>query len=946
MTFAHNSRPSNGFGRGSIVPGVGCGDDHREYRPRAPILTPLTPGTRLGPYEVLTLLGAGGMGEVYRARDTKLNREVALKILPEAVASDPDRLARFTREAQTLAALNHPNIGSIYGIEESQSVRALVMELIEGDDLSALIARGPLPLDEVLNIARQIAEALEAAHEHGIIHRDLKPANIKVRPDGTVKVLDFGLAKAIDPSAGSSATAMNSPTLSMHATQAGIILGTAAYMSPEQARGKPVDKRTDIWAFGAVLYEMLSGQRAMRGDDVADTLAAVLRQDLDATALPGSTPPSVRQLIARCLERDVRQRLRDIGEARIVLTDPTAALKGDAGVVPVVAPLKPLWRRAIPLVLLAIGAAALAIAGMAYFRSSPAVPVVTRFRFTPAEGQVFPGGTRQFVAISPDGTQVAYVVTLGLYVRSMAEMEAHLVARADSATAVLSPAFSPDGTSVAFWSGVDRTIKKVAVSGGAAITICSADQPFGISWDTSGILFGQDGKGLMRVSADGGSPDLIVPVKSGEQAHGPQLLPGADTVLFTLATGTAPDRWDRATIVTQSLRTGERKTLVNGGSDARYLPTGHLVYALGGVVLAQPMDLRRLEIIGGAVPIIEGVRRTAQNVTGAAQFAASNTGSLIYVPGPVSTTVAQSDLALIGRTGAVQPLKLPPGFYFHPRVSPNGRHIAVTNDDGKAANVLIHDLERPSSLRQLTVGGKNRFPVWSADSARVAFQSDREGDLGIFWQRADGSGTAERLTTAEQGVSHEPEAWSSKSEQLVFSVTKGAIVSLWTFALEDKKATQVSDVRSTRPFNASLSPDGQWLVYNTTEAPGSGAELGIARMIVEPFPGTGAKYMLAGGIHPVWSHNGREIMSQPSGGRWAVQAITTQPTFVFGPLMPLSRGGAVTFGPEGRRNQDIMADGRFLGVIDGGQSIAAGFPQIQVVLNWFEELKAKVPSKK
>jgi eukaryotic-like serine/threonine-protein kinase len=913
----------------------------------------LSAGTRVGPYEIVCALGAGGMGEVYRARDTKLDRDVALKTLPEVFATDADRLARFQREAKTLASLNHPNIGAILGLEDANGIATIVMELVEGEDLSQRIARGPIPIDEAMPIARQIAEALEAAHEQGIVHRDLKPANIKLRPDGAVKVLDFGLAKLAHPEilTGSSRVA-TSPTITSPAmTGAGVILGTAAYMSPEQARGKPVDKRADIWAFGAVLYEMLSGQRAMRGDEVADTLAAVLRQDLDATALPGSTPPSVRRLIARCLERDVRQRLRDIGEARIVLTDPTAALKGDAGVVPVVEPLRPLWRRAIPLVLLAIAAAALASAGMAYFRSSPTVPVVTRFRFTPAEGQVFPGGTRQFIAISPDGTQIAYVVSVAstgesrLYIRSMPEMEAHLIAQDNSSNAFLSPVFSPDGTSVAFWSGVDQAIKKVAVSGGAPITVCPADQPFGINWDTSGIVFGQDGKGIMRVSADGGAPDLIVPVKSGEQAHGPQLLPGADTVLFTLATGTALDRWDKATIVTQSLRTGERKTLLNDGSDARYLATGHLVYALGGIVLAVPMDLRGLKVIGGPVPIVEGVRRSQQSVTGAAQFGVSNTGSLVYVPGPVSTTVAQSDLAFIDRSGGVQPLKLPPGSYLHPRVSPDGRHIAVTSDNGKEANVWIHDLERPSSMRQLTVGGKNRFPIWSADSAHVAFQSDREGDLGIFWQRADGSGTAERLTTAGQGVSHVPASWSSKSGQFVFEVTSGASVSLWTFVLKDKKATQVAGVRSTLPLNAALSPDGQWLAYIATEAPGPAAELGAGRMVVEPFPGTGTKYPLSRSIHPVWSHDGREIMSQPPGGRWAVQAISTQPSFAAGPLMPLSRGGAVTAGPPGRRNQDMMADGRILGVVDGGQTIAAGFPQIQVVLNWFEELKAKVPSK-
>jgi eukaryotic-like serine/threonine-protein kinase len=898
----------------------------------------LTAGSRLGPYEILSALGAGGMGEVYRARDTRLDRDVAIKILPEAVAADAERIARFQREAKVLASLNHPNIAIVHGLEHADGAYALVMELVEGEDLAQRIVRGAMPLDEALPIAKQIAEALEAAHEQGIIHRDLKPANIKLRPDGAVKVLDFGLAKLADPEASAKhADLAASPTITSPAmmTGAGVILGTAAYMSPERARGKPVDKRADTWAFGAVLYEMLSGQRAMRGDDVAETLAAVLRQDVDATALPVSTPASVRRLIARCLERDVRQRLRDIGEARIVLTDPTAS-----AAVPVLDASPPLWRRAIPVVLLAIVASVLASAGTAYFRPTQAPLIVTRFRVTPGEGQVFPAGTRQFVAISPDGAQIAYLVNLGLYIRSMAETEARLITRADTNTAVLSPVFSPDGRSVAFWSGVDQTIKKVAVSGGAPVTICSADQPFGISWDSAGIIFGQDKKGIMRVPANGGTPEVLVPVKNGEQAHGPQLLPGAETVLFTLATGTGLDRWDKATIVTQSLKTGERKTLVNGGSDARYLATGHLVYAREGIVLAVPMDLRRLEVTGGPVPVLEGVRRAAQNTTGAAQFAVSSIGSLVYVPGPVSTAAAQADLAFIDRTGRVEPLRLPPGSYQHPRLSPNGRQIAVATDDGKEANVWIYDLGR-TSLRQLTLGGNNRFPIWSTDGERVAFQSDREGDLSIFWQRADGSAVAERLTTADRGTSHVPDSWSPNGEQFLFGITKSASVSLWAFFLRDKKATRVSDVQSTIPFNATFSPDGRWVAY----VAGAPLEVGTQKMYVEPFPATGAKYMMARSIHPVWSRDGRELMSQPPGGQWAVKTITTQPRFAFGAMMPLSRGGAVTTGPSARRNHDMTADGRFLAVVAGGQTMAAGVAQIQVVLNWFEELKARVPTK-
>ncbi len=913
----------------------------------------LTAGTKLGPYAIVGPLGAGGMGEVYRARDTKLNRDVALKILPDAFASDPDRLARFTREAQTLAALNHPNIAAIYGIEESKDVRALVMELVEGEDLTARIARGPIPLDEALPIARQIAEALEAAHDQGIIHRDLKPANIKVRTDGAVKILDFGLAKALDPLVSSDAAAVlaNSPTLTTPAmmTGVGVILGTAAYMSPEQAKGRLVDKRSDIWAFGAVLFEMLSGQRAFKGEDIADTLAAVLRQDVDRAALPASTPALVRRLIARCLDRDVRRRLRDMGEARIVLDDPTALAPADATGEAAVAPqepVRPRWRRAIPAALSAIVVGVLASAATAYLRPAQAPLVVTRFPFALGEGQAFPGGTRQFIAISPDGTQIAYVAYSGgrtaLYLRSMAASETRPIASGDPGNAVLSPVFSPDSRWVAFWSGADQALKKVAVGGGAAVPICPvADQPFGMSWDTSGILFGQ-GKGIMRVSANGGTPDVIVTLKEGEQAYGPQMLPGGETVLFTRATGTAVDRWDHAQIVTQSLRSVERKTLVDGGSDARYLPTGHLVYARGAVVFAVPMNIRRLVVTGGAVPMVEGVRRGAvQDATGAAQFSVSSTGSLIYVTGPLSRATVQSDLALIDRKGGVEPLKLQPGPFQYPRASPSGRQIAVGTDDGKEANVWIDDLGGTTTLRRLTFGGKNRFPTWSADGQRVAFQSDRGGDLGIFWQRADGSGPAERLTTPDQGASHVPESWSTSGD-LLFGVTRGSSVTLWTFSPRDKKVAQVANVESRNPINAAFSPDGRLVAYAVTEG-------AAPRIYVEPVPATGTRFQVSTttAIHPVWSRDGRELVSQRQGGQWAAQTITTRPGFASGAEVLMSRGGAIVSGPDLRRNYDTTPDGRILGVVVAGQlqSVGSTTPQIQVVLNWFEELEARVPAR-
>jgi serine/threonine-protein kinase len=905
---------------------------------------------RLGPYEILSALGAGGMGEVYRARDAKLNRDVAIKVLLSAVASDPDRLARFGREAQVLASLNHPNIAHIYGVEDSGGDPALVMELVEGPTLADRIGQGPIPLDEAFPIAKQIAEALETAHEQGIIHRDLKPANVKVRADATVKVLDFGLAKAMSPATAASATAMNSPTLSMQATQAGVILGTAAYMSPEQAKGRVADKRSDVWAFGTVLYEMLSGERAFKGDDVSDTLAAVLRQDVDWTALPASTPASMRRLIARCLDRDVRRRLRDIGEARIVLEDPAASTRGGEGGVPALAPPQPLWRRAMPVVLSAIVAGVLATVATVSLRPSQAPLAVTRFPIALGEGQTLAAAGSRAVAISPDGTRVAYMTNSPnrLYVRSMSELEARPLTEAVQAGGgfALSPVFSPDSDSVAYWSRADRTLKKVAVSGGAAFTICPADQPLGMSWSTDGIVFGQPSKGIMRVSANGGEPEMLVSVKDGERMYGPQILPGGANVLFTLATGTAADQWDKAQIVVQSLRSGDRKILVNGGSDGRYVPTGHLVYALRGVIFAVPMNLRRLEG-GSPISIVEGVRRTAVGLLSAigpaAQFDFSSAGSLVYVPGPVSGSTGLFVLALIDRKGSVEPLKLPQAAYQHPRLSPNGTQLAVATDDGKEASVWIYDLGSTASPRRLTFGGRNRYPIWSEDGLRVAFQSDREGDNSIFWQRADGNGAAERLTKADQGTSHVPESWSPKGERFLFSVTNGSSWSLWTFSLPDKKATRFADVQSANPVNAAFSPDGLWVAYTTTEGNVSG-------IYVQPFPATGAKYLVStsSAVAPVWSRYGRELVSQPAGGQGAVQTIISTQPFSVSPPVPIPRGGAFTGGLRDQRNYDVMPNGRMLSLIPAEQSEVGGSAttqQIQVVLNWFTELQQRVPTR-
>ena len=896
----------------------------------------LTPGTRLGPYEVTALIGEGGMGKVWRAHHTALKRDDALKVLPDAFASDPDRLARFRREAQVVASLNHPNIAHVYGLEQSDGVQALVMELVEGPTLADRIAQGPIPVDEALPIAKQIAEALEAAHEQGIIHRDLKPANVKVRSDGVVKVLDFGLAKAMEPAGSARADATNSPTLSMQATTAGVILGTAAYMSPEQARGKTVDKRADIWAFGAVLYEMLTGTRAFEDEDVSMTLSKVLQREPDFDALPPTVPARVSQALRVCLRKDPKQRAGDIRDVRLALEGAfETTVRGTAAPAPAVQP-RPLFRRALPVVAATVVVSAMV--GTAAWTLKPTPPLtVTRFAFALGEGQQFTTVNNQSLAVSPDSTRLVYVANNQLYLRSMSDLEARPIPGSQQTATSFTPVFSPDGQSIAFHSTVDRAVKKIAISGGAAVTICPAVQPFfGMNWDSGGIVFGQ-AKGIMRVSENGGQPEVLVSVKDGEVMYGPQVLPGGEWLLFTLATAATADGWDKAQIVVQSLKSSERKTLVSGGSDGRYLPTGHLVYALGGVLFAVPFDLPRLAVTGGPVPIVEGVKRSSGS-SGTAHFSVSSTGSLVFVPGPASTPSAVSDLALVDRNGAVQPLKLPPGAYEYPRLSPDGKRIAVGSDDGKDAIVWIYDVTA-SSARRLTLRGRNRVPVWSADGERVAFQSDREGDLGLFWQRADGTTAAERLTKPDKDTAHVAESWSRDGKTLLFSVAKGSSYTVAALSLTDKKVRPVGGIQSSFPPSATFSPDGRWVAYS---APG---------LFVQPFPTTGATYPISkgNGFHPMWSPDGKELFYFTGGGnsQFMVVSVTTRPTFTFGNAVSVPRPFA-PFSQGFERNNDITLDGkRFLGVVLAGQNTVSGAPaapQIQVVLNWFEELKARVPT--
>jgi eukaryotic-like serine/threonine-protein kinase len=904
---------------------------------------PLTSGSRLGSYEIIDALGAGGMGEVYRARDSKLGRSVAIKIVREGL-TDPDRVARFEREAKVLASLNHPHIASLYGMEVADGRHFLVMELIEGETLADRLRRGALPIEDTLQIALQIADALETAHEKSIVHRDLKPANVKITPDEKVKVLDFGLAKAVETERSASSMS-DSPTLSMMASQAGIILGTAAYMSPEQAKGFPADHRSDVFSFGVVVYEMLAGRQPFQGETAPDVLASVLVRDPELSKLPPDLNPRLVEILRRCLEKSPKRRWQAMGDLRSEIESVAAAprLLPAAGRVE----QRPLWRRAIPVAIGALLSAALAGTAVWMLRTPPPQPVA-RFSFTLPEGLVLSAVGRHSVAISQDGQRMAFVANSQIYLRLLSELDTKPIPGTEGFQSVTSPAFSPDGLSLAFFATGDQTLKRIAVTGGSPVPICPATNPYGVIWTPGGIIFGQGRGGIMRVSPNGGKPEQLVTVKEGELAHGPQILPGGQHVLFTLASGpsaSANDRWEKARIVVESLATKEQKTVIESGTDARFVPTGHLVYALSGSLYAIPFDLKNLSTTGGAVPIVEGVRRAPGGTTGAAHAAISTTGSLVYFPGPAVASSTQVEVVLADRKGAFEKLKLPPGSYATPRVSPDGRQVAFVTNDGKEDMISVYDLSGAIGMRRVTYGGNNRHPVWSFDGQHLAFQSDREGDLAVFRQRADNTGQVERLTKPEPGVTHVPESWHPATNVLLFAAIKSGEHTLWALTVPDKKVTPFGGVKSTLPIGAVFSPDGRWVAYTSNET-------GSNRAYVQPFPATGARYQIYGkeqesAHHLVWSKTGKELIYNPRATSLEAVSVTTQPIPAFGNPVALPRPFAT--GPSQTRRQfDLMPDGRFLGLAVPGQTETAtgpSAPEVRLVLNWFEELKQRVPAK-
>ena len=915
----------------------------------------LGPGTRLGPYEIVSALGAGGMGEVYRARDSKLNREVALKVLPDSFVNDPDRLARFTREAQTLASLNHPNIAHIHGLEESGpvadptgsgqagsgqgAVRALVMELVEGDDLSQRIARGALPLDEALPIARQIAEALEAAHEQGIIHRDLKPANIKVRPDGVVKVLDFGLAKALDPMPASGAEAMNSPTFTRlrqgygeagreAGTAMGMILGTAAYMAPEQAKGRPVDRRADVWAFGCVLYEMLTGARAFAGEDVSETLASVLKTDPEWSALPAETPIAIRRLLGRCLEKDFRRRLQAIGDARLEIDDALAGASAHELPLPS-APGRPRWRLGTVLVLGALACAALGGA-LAWNLRRPAAsgPArVSRLAVTLTPGDDLDATGGRSLVLSQDGTELAYLALRGgvrrIFLRSLDSLESRPLAGTENAQ---SPFFSPDGRWIGFFAG--GKLKKIPASGGASEEVCEAPGYWGGAWAPNDVIYFTTGpmSPLWQVPAKGGTrqPFTTLNRERGEVSHRwPQVLPGGAAVLFTVWTGPGNDETH---VHLQTLQ-GERRELVRGGHTGAYV-AGHLIYDRRGTLMAVPFDVARLEAVDRPPVIVgEGVLENAE----VAEYAASDTGVLAWLPGRPNSS--ETNMVWVDRSGLEAPVPIQARAYQNPRLSPDAQRVAFSVTEGQI-DLWVYDFVRGVASR-LQADGSSQAPAWTPDGQRLAYRATRRGTRNLFWRMADGSGTEERLTTGEGSAA--PGEWTRDGAELVYSntvLTTGS--DIWILDRRDGRARPLVQTRFDE-MHARFSPDGRWLAYSSNES-------GRYEVYVQAYPVGGARSQIStdGGWEPVWNPNGRELFYRSEGGhRMMAASIATAPRFSPGTPTRLFEGQFRTQ-VAATANYDVSPDGqRFLMVAERNETPR----QINVALNWIEELKAKVPAK-
>jgi Tol biopolymer transport system component len=896
-------------------------------------------GAMVGPYQILAELGRGGMGEVYRGRDNRLGRDVAIKVLPAAFATDAERLQRFEREARTLAALNHPNIAHVLGLEEVESGRALVMELVEGDDLAARIARGPVPLDEAIGLARQIALALETAHEQGIIHRDLKPANIKVTAEGTVKVLDFGLAKALAPSGASAAgvagdAAMNSPTLTARATELGLILGTAAYMAPEQARGKVVDRRADIWSFGVVLTEMLTGERAFKGDDVTEVLAKVIERDPDLSKLPQRTPAAIRKLIARCLAKDPKQRLRDIGEARILLDEVIAKAHGsglDAAAQESPAHARPAntgatspIRRVLPWALAALATVVAVVfwlqrdSGAGGFAAATAPSEPTRLQIAMPPGIDLYTAVGAAFSLSPDGRTLAFVGVRGgvrqAFIRRFDTFDVTPVRGSDGSVSCI---FSPDGRELLVGTS-DTSLRRIRLADGFMTVAARGTSDYVGAWLGDGrIVYASNGRLFMTGATPTAEPaQLTQPVEGSTSIESlPVAIPGADAVAFISG---RPEAVDSARIEVLTLHDLKRKPIVERGFAPKFTPTGHLLFMRDNEELAVRFDLERLEPVGDPVPVLSGMT-IIRNRGVAPLLAVSASGTLVYS----SAAAAHTELVSVSRQGAEQVLLRMERAAANPRVSPDQRRVLIEEIGG---GLWLFDIERkvesPVTDRALLAG----FPILGAGGREVIYRSPG----GLFRQPLDGS--TRSTLVAGSGPNEFPSSVSADGAHLLFTkldpTTAGDIYDVPIGGGTPRALVKTAAYEG----GAQVSPDGKWIIYVSNE-------LGQNEIFLQAYPAADRRVQVSagGGIHPAWNPKGGEIFYRRGEDMMSVTvsfassgSTLTAPEKLF--TGRYGFGGGLTI-----PNYSVSADGKqFFMIKEQSRAI------LNVVLNWFDELNEKV----
>jgi eukaryotic-like serine/threonine-protein kinase len=894
----------------------------------------LTLGTRLGPYEISGNLGEGGMGEVYRATDTKLKREVAIKVLPEAFTQDAERLARFEREAQVLAQLHHPHIASIFGLEESSGIRALVMELVEGPTLAERLKDGPLPLDECVSIARQIAEALEEAHEKGIVHRDLKPQNVKAPVDGKVKVLDFGLAKAMDQAATASGsdpsrspTLMNSPTMtSVQGTQLGMILGTAAYMAPEQARGGAIDRRADIWAFGVVLYEMLTGRSLFEEATVSDTLAGVLKTEIDFGKLPATTPRAMRRLLQRCLERNPKNRLRDVGDARLILEEiakgggeEPAAVDATAG--------HPSAMRFVPWALAAVAVIAAVAIGMRPAGAPPATAKsLSIFGILVPQEHFLPRSDRPILDLSTDGRTLLFVAEgkerPRIFRRTLDRLEPTAIAGTEGAE---EPRLSPDGRWIAFFA--DGSLRKIPADGGTSVVLAEARAPRGAAWTPDGSIIYSPlyNTGLWRVPASGGAAVEVTKLDPahGERSHRwPQVLPDGRTVIFTVGDRSSPGDYDGAKIDALRLDTGERKTILTGARTARYTAAGYLVYQHQATLMAVRFDPVKLEPTGTPFTIQEWVG--GETSSGASFFAVSDAG--VVVLAPEGSIPSERVLVLVDRQGHETELPAPPAAFNLPRFSPDGKTIAVATGSGASSDDDIF-LVTPSDGRtqRLTFGQGHGHPLWSRDGRWILYTKGRSGDVGFASKAADGSGGEVMLkASTTMGFA---DAWLPDGKSVAITDASDSI-DVKILGADHQTVTPLFASPTAAEYAPAFSPDDRFVTYTSTES-------GIDEVFVETFPPGGGRWQVTtgGGIGPVWSRDGRELYFLSGDSVMAVD-VTLGGVFRSGVPHKLFSGPYDLRTPP-VRNYDVGPDGRFVLI---KRKFLSGTPRELIVLDGWETM--------